>query len=96
VFADGLGSNSTLLKIDLPSFALGDGGVSIIAQSLGSWITAQKLTFGTNSIIFKGIGLLLETMEQYSHHNSDIDLRHNRIGNEGTSLLVSRAILHRR
>jgi hypothetical protein len=34
--AEGLGSNSTLLKIDLSSCALRDGGVSTLAQTLGS------------------------------------------------------------
>jgi hypothetical protein len=49
--ADGLGSNSTLLNIDLSSCALGDDGVSVLAQTLGSRnTTIQKLTLGDNSI----------------------------------------------
>jgi hypothetical protein len=41
--ADGLGSNSTLLKINLSDWHLRDGGVSIMAQSLDSRnMTLQK------------------------------------------------------
>jgi hypothetical protein len=43
--ADGLGSNSTLLKINLSGCRLRDGGVSIMAQTLGSRnTTLQKVT----------------------------------------------------
>jgi Ran GTPase-activating protein (RanGAP) involved in mRNA processing and transport len=87
--ADGLGSNSTLLKIDLSSWYLGDGGISILAQTLGSRnMTLQKLTLYNNSITSTGVGVLLETMEQNSHHITDLDLRYNPIGNEGASLLA--------
>jgi Ran GTPase-activating protein (RanGAP) involved in mRNA processing and transport len=88
--ADGLGSNSTLLKIDLANCALGDDDVSILAQTLGSRnTTLQKLSLGSNAITFKGVGVLLETMEQSSHHITDLDLQLNRtIRNEGASLLA--------
>ncbi len=49
--ADGLGSNSTLLKIDLSSCYLKYDGVSTLAQTLGSRNkTLQKLILGSNSI----------------------------------------------
>jgi Ran GTPase-activating protein (RanGAP) involved in mRNA processing and transport len=87
--ADGLGSNSTLLTIDLSLCRLGDGGISIMAQTLGSRnTTLQKLTLGANSITSTGIGVLLETMEQNSHHITDLNLQYNRFGNEGASLLA--------
>jgi Ran GTPase-activating protein (RanGAP) involved in mRNA processing and transport len=83
--ADGLGSNSTLLKIDLSSCALGDDGVSTLAQTLGSRnTTLQKLVLDWNSITSTGVGVLLET----SFHITDLDLRNNPIGNEGASLLA--------
>jgi Ran GTPase-activating protein (RanGAP) involved in mRNA processing and transport len=82
--ADGLGSKSTLLKIDHSSCALGDGGVSTLAQTLGSRNTKlQKLTLGTNCITSTGVGVVLEAMEQSSHHITDLDLKLNTIGNEG-------------
>jgi hypothetical protein len=87
--ADGLGSNSMLLKIDLSNCFLGDGGVSILAQSLGSRnTTLQKLTLDSNYIRSTGVGVLLETMEHNSHHITDLDLRGNFIENEGASLLA--------
>jgi Ran GTPase-activating protein (RanGAP) involved in mRNA processing and transport len=88
--ADGLGSNSTLLKIDLSNCALRDEGVSILAQTLGYRNTAlQRLALDNNSITSTGVGVLLETMEQNSHHITDLDLRHNStIGNEGASLIA--------
>jgi Ran GTPase-activating protein (RanGAP) involved in mRNA processing and transport len=87
--ADGLGSNSTLLKIDLPRCRLGDGGLSILARNLGSRnTTLQKLTLSNNTITFTGLSVLLETMEQNSHHIKDLDLRYNTIGSEGVSLLA--------
>jgi hypothetical protein len=87
--ADGLGSNSTLLKIDLSGCDLRDGGVSILAQTLGSRnTTLQKLTLVWNSITSTGVGVLLDAMEQ-SSHITDLDLRDNpTIGNEGASLLA--------
>jgi Ran GTPase-activating protein (RanGAP) involved in mRNA processing and transport len=88
--ADGLGSNATLLKINLSYCRLRDVGVSTLAQSLGSRnTTLQKLTLRWNSITSTGVGVLLETMEQNSHHITDLDLRHNStIGNEGASLIA--------
>jgi Ran GTPase-activating protein (RanGAP) involved in mRNA processing and transport len=88
--ADGLGSNSTLLKIDLSHCGLGDGGVSIIAQTLGSRnTTLQKLTLDNNSISSMGVGVLLDTMEQSCNHITDLELQSNNpIRNEGASLLA--------
>jgi hypothetical protein len=87
--ADGLGSNSTLLKIDLTGCALGDDGVSILAQNLGSRnTTLQKLILENNSITSTGVGVFLEAMEQSSHHIMDLELQHNPIVNEGASLLA--------
>jgi Ran GTPase-activating protein (RanGAP) involved in mRNA processing and transport len=85
--AGGLSSNSTLLKIDLSCCALGDDGVSILAQTLGSRnTTLQKLALNSNSITSTGVGVLLEAMEQNSHI-TDLELRHNPIRNVGASLL---------
>jgi hypothetical protein len=68
---------------------LGDDGVSTLAHTLGSRnTTLQKLNLDMNSITSSGLGVLLETMEQNSHHITDLDLRHNRFGNEGASLLA--------
>jgi Ran GTPase-activating protein (RanGAP) involved in mRNA processing and transport len=87
--ADGLGSNSTLLNIDLSHCNLGDNGVSILAQTLGSRnTTLQKLTLRRNAITSTGIGVLLEAMEQSSNHITDLDLRLNHVTNEGASLLA--------
>jgi Leucine-rich repeat (LRR) protein len=83
-----LGNNSTLLKIRLTSCFLGDGGVSTLAQTLGSRnTTLQKLALGFNSITSTGVRVLLETMEQ-SSHITDLDLRHNYIWNERSTLLA--------
>jgi hypothetical protein len=88
LIADGLGSNSTLLKIDLSRCAMGDDGVSILAQTLGSRnTTLHKLNLGINVITSTGIGVLLDTMEQ-SQHITDLDLQSNPIRNEGASLLA--------
>jgi Ran GTPase-activating protein (RanGAP) involved in mRNA processing and transport len=87
--AEGLGSNSTLLKINLRSCDLRDGGVSTLAPALGSRnTTLQKVTLGMNFMTSTGVGVLLETMEQRSHHIMDLDLENNRIGNEGASLVA--------
>jgi Ran GTPase-activating protein (RanGAP) involved in mRNA processing and transport len=88
--ADGLGSNSTLLKIDLSSCALGDDGVSSLARILGPRnTTLQKLNLDNNSITSTGVGVLIEMMEQDSHHMTDLDLQSNyRMRNEGASLLA--------
>jgi Ran GTPase-activating protein (RanGAP) involved in mRNA processing and transport len=86
--ADGVSSNSTLLKIDLSGCALGDDGVSILVQTLGSRnTTLQKLSLRSNSISSTGVGVLLEAMEQNSHI-TDLDLLYNYIWNEGASLLA--------
>jgi Ran GTPase-activating protein (RanGAP) involved in mRNA processing and transport len=86
---DGLGSNSTVLKIDLSHCRLGDGGVSILGLTFGFRnTTLQKLTLDNNSISSTGVCVLLEAMEQGSHHITDLELRHNPIGNEGASLLA--------
>ncbi len=82
--ADGLGSNSTLTEIDLSSCALRDDGLSILARILGSRnTTLQKLKLGWNGITSTGIGVLVEMMEQNSHHIPDLDLSSNPIGHEG-------------
>jgi Ran GTPase-activating protein (RanGAP) involved in mRNA processing and transport len=97
--ADGLGRNSTLLKIDLSSCDLGDAGVSTLAQKLGSQnTTLQKFILGWNAITSTGIGVLVEMMEQSSHHITDLDLQHNQhnhsigsnhsIGYEGARLIA--------
>jgi Ran GTPase-activating protein (RanGAP) involved in mRNA processing and transport len=87
--ADGLGSNSTLLKINLSSCCLRDDGISVLAQTLGSRnTTLQKLTLDNNSITSVGVGVLLEAMEHNSHHITDLDLQNNPIRNEGASLLA--------
>jgi hypothetical protein len=87
--ADGLGGNSTLLKINLSSCRLRDDGIYVLAQTLGSRnTTLQKLTLHNNSITSTGVGVLLEAMEQNSHHITDLDLGFNHIGNEGASLLA--------
>jgi Ran GTPase-activating protein (RanGAP) involved in mRNA processing and transport len=62
--AEGLGSNSTILKINLSRCYLGDGGVSTLARSLSSRdTTLQKLALDNNTITSTGVGALLETME---------------------------------
>jgi Ran GTPase-activating protein (RanGAP) involved in mRNA processing and transport len=86
--AEGLGSNSTLLNIDLSWCALYYDGISILAQNLGRRkTTLQKLTLKENSITSTGVGVLLETMEQHSLA-TDLDLKDNPLGNEGASLLA--------
>jgi hypothetical protein len=78
----GVGSNSTLLKIDLTRCALGDVGAFTLAQTLGSWSTTlQKLILSSNSITSAGVGVLLEAMEQGSHI-TDLELGEEPIGDE--------------
>jgi Ran GTPase-activating protein (RanGAP) involved in mRNA processing and transport len=87
--ADGLGSNSTLLKIDISHCYFRDDDIYILAQRLGSRkTTLKKLTLGMNAITITGVGVLLEAMEQSSHRITDLDLQRNPIGNEGASLLA--------
>jgi hypothetical protein len=84
--ADGLSSNSTLLKLGLKRCALGDAGVSTLAQTLGSRnTTLQKLTLSENSVTSTGVAVLLGRME---HHITDLDLSCNPIGNKGASLVA--------
>lgn len=65
--AEGLGSNSTLMEIRLSYCGLNDGGVSILAQTLGSRnMTLDKLTLNNNFITSTGVGALLEVMEHHS------------------------------
>jgi hypothetical protein len=91
--ADGLGSNSTLLMIDLSSCDSGDGGVSTLARNTGSRnTTLQKLTLCNNSITATGVGVLLETMEQNSNHIMDLDLRYNRLIGTETAILLARSL----
>jgi Ran GTPase-activating protein (RanGAP) involved in mRNA processing and transport len=87
--ADGVSSNSTLLKIDLSGCCLRDEGVSVLAQTLGSRnTTLQKLSVDANDITSTGVAVLLATMEQ-NRRITDLDLRHNpAIENEGASLLA--------
>jgi hypothetical protein len=89
--AEGLGSNSTLLKIDLLSCRLGDDGVSTLVRTLSSRnTTLQKLDLQCNSITSTGVGFLLGAMEQNSYHITDLDLRDNQtMRNEGASLLAT-------
>jgi Ran GTPase-activating protein (RanGAP) involved in mRNA processing and transport len=85
-----LGSNTTLLKIDLTRCILGNGDDSVLAQTLSSRnATLEKLSLRFNSITSTGVGWLLETMEQNSCHIMDLHLQHNRIGNEGGSLIAA-------
>ena len=80
---------ATLKKINLSSFHLSNAGVSILAQTLGSRnTTPQKLTLKIYPIKPSGIGVLLEAMEQSSHCIADLDLKCNRVGNEGASLIA--------
>jgi Ran GTPase-activating protein (RanGAP) involved in mRNA processing and transport len=86
--ADGLGGNSTLLKIDLSRCNLGDGSLSSLAQTLGSRnTTLQKLAVGGNAIASTGVGVLVEMMEQ-SHNITDLDLQRNCVGDEGAIRLA--------
>jgi hypothetical protein len=87
--ADGLGSNSTLLHINLSWCALGDVGVSNLAQTLGSRnTTLQKLLIGANSVTSSSVAVLLTRIEQRSHRISELDLQCNKIGNKGAILLA--------
>jgi Ran GTPase-activating protein (RanGAP) involved in mRNA processing and transport len=77
------------MKTNLSRCALGDGGLSALAQALGSRnVTLQKLTLHFSSITSTGVGVLLETTEQNSHPVNDLDLQRNSIANEGASLLA--------
>jgi CheY-specific phosphatase CheX len=82
-----MGSNSTLLKIDLSKSELRYDTVSILAQALGSRNKAlQKLALGKNNIPSMGVGVLLGMV----YHVRDIDLQSNyTIVNMGASQLAS-------
>jgi hypothetical protein len=85
---EGLGSNSTLMEINLSRCVLGDGGVATLARNLGSRnTTLQKLALGCNSITATGAGVLLDTTEN-SCHITDLDLQRTLVRNEGASLLA--------
>jgi Ran GTPase-activating protein (RanGAP) involved in mRNA processing and transport len=84
----GLGSNSTLLKIDLSHCDLRSALVSTLARKLGSRnTTLQKLSLKDNGISSTGVCVLLDTME-HGCHITDLDLENNRIGNKGARLLA--------
>jgi hypothetical protein len=86
--ADGLGSNSTLQKIDLSGCISGDGDISKLAKTLGSRNTAlQNLSLRDNDITSAGVLVLTEMMEQ-NRHITDLNLSLNQFGNEGASLLA--------
>jgi Ran GTPase-activating protein (RanGAP) involved in mRNA processing and transport len=86
---DGLGSNSTLLKIYLSDCLMGDGCVSTLARNLVYQNTIlQKLSLDDNFITSTGVGVLLEAMEQSNNCITDLDVQSNPIGNEGASLLA--------
>jgi Ran GTPase-activating protein (RanGAP) involved in mRNA processing and transport len=86
--ADGLVSNSTLLKINLSCCGLGDNDFSTLEQTLGCRNTIlQKLILEDNFITSTGIGVLFEMMEQNSHI-TDLELQRNPIRNEGAYLLA--------
>jgi Ran GTPase-activating protein (RanGAP) involved in mRNA processing and transport len=75
--------------MDLTHCVLGDDGVCILTQTLGSRnTTLQKLALNGNSITSTGAGILFETMEQSSNSITDLDLQSNTTGNEGASLLA--------
>jgi Ran GTPase-activating protein (RanGAP) involved in mRNA processing and transport len=74
--AAGLRSNSTLMEINLSSCGLGDGGLSSLAQILG-----------TRRYRNSRVGTLLGAMEQ-SSHITDLDLQRNPIRDEGASRLA--------
>jgi Ran GTPase-activating protein (RanGAP) involved in mRNA processing and transport len=76
-----------LVKVDLSGCCLRDDDATTLAQTLGYRnTTLQELTLDNNSISSTGVGVLLETMEQHSHHITDLDLQRNPNGNEGASL----------
>jgi hypothetical protein len=88
--AEGMGSNSTLLKIDLSRCCLSDGGVSTLAQKLAYQnTTLQKLALANNLFTSTGVGMLLEAMEQNNNSITDLDLQRNQyIGDEGAITLA--------
>jgi Ran GTPase-activating protein (RanGAP) involved in mRNA processing and transport len=80
---DGLGSNSTLLKIDLSWCRLGDAHVSILVKTLFSGnTTLRKVILGINFITSTYVGVPLEMMEHKA--------KTSRISTSGTTLLGTR------
>lgn len=88
--ADGIGSNTALLEINLAACVLDGSGVSIIAQSLGSRNrTLQKLSLGRNRIGAAGVHALVDTMMDHDARITDLDFWGcSDIGNDGVSLLA--------
>jgi Ran GTPase-activating protein (RanGAP) involved in mRNA processing and transport len=88
--ANGLGSNSTLLKIDLSGCSLYNDNIPYLAQTLGSQnTTLQKLILARNSITSRGVGVLLEAFEHSNNHPiTDLDLGSNSIENEGARFIA--------
>jgi Ran GTPase-activating protein (RanGAP) involved in mRNA processing and transport len=50
--------------------------------------TLHEVTLVGNHITSTGVGVLLEAMEQSSHHITYLDLQYNRICNEGAIFLA--------
>jgi Ran GTPase-activating protein (RanGAP) involved in mRNA processing and transport len=92
--AVGLGSNSTLLKLDLRCCYLKDEGVFILTPALSSLNTSlQKLTLGMNDTTYTGVLVLLaEAMQQSSNNTTDFELEDNPIGNERAISLLARSL----
>jgi Ran GTPase-activating protein (RanGAP) involved in mRNA processing and transport len=88
--ADGIGSNTALLEINLALCVLDAPGVSILARSLGSRNrTLRKLSLGRNRIGSAGVHALLDTMMNHDARITDLDLWGcTDIGNDGGSLLA--------
>jgi Ran GTPase-activating protein (RanGAP) involved in mRNA processing and transport len=86
--ADGLGSNSMLLKIDLSQVYLGTCR-HLHSGASKSWIDATETHSRQNkSITVMGVGVLLETMGQSHPRITELELEQNSIGNEGAGLLA--------
>jgi Ran GTPase-activating protein (RanGAP) involved in mRNA processing and transport len=89
--ADGLSSNTSLQEFVLANCQLGDEGVTLLAQGLGSRSrnsSLQKLDLGNNGISSTGIRALLDAIIQRASRITDIDLSENAIGSEGASFLA--------
>jgi Ran GTPase-activating protein (RanGAP) involved in mRNA processing and transport len=87
--ADGLSSNTSLQEFVLGNCQLGDEGVSLLAQGLGSRNSSlQKLDLGNNGISSIGIRALLDAIVERDSRIADIDLSENAIGSEGASFLA--------
>jgi Ran GTPase-activating protein (RanGAP) involved in mRNA processing and transport len=87
--ADGLSTNTSLQEFVLANSQLGDEGVSLLAQGLGSSNSClQKLDLGNNGISSIGIRALLDVIIERDSRIADIDLSENAIGSEGASFLA--------